>query len=414
MGNNTCLYFHINPIKQEVFYVGIGDETRPYKKDKNHRTKFWHNTVKKYGYQVIIIEDGLSWKRACEKEVYWIKRIGRRDLGEGTLVNMTNGGEGVKERFVLTEAQQEQVISLYEVLSMRKIAKKFNVSKQTISRFLKRNNIKNKSPFVLTEEEQIEIIKLYNEKNTLEKLSNQFNVSIQAILNVLKRNNIDTRSNRQYELDEHFFDNIDTKEKSYALGLFYSKGWNKGGEICLNLTEKDKDLLIDIKNICKSNRPLRFVKKKNTIYSRNNLYVLELCSKVLCEQAERLGFTKSKHNLVFPKKLKPKLHVDFIRGFFDGKGTMFLTNGKKNKKILGWSLIGNINFCSIIKKTIQDNLQINVGLYDNSKLNEQIKVLQVGGNKQIKKLMDWLYKDATIFLKRKKDKYDNAIKEICG
>jgi len=92
----TCLYFHINPIKQEIFYVGIGDKKRPYIKSKNQRTKFWHNTVKKYGYQIIIIEKNLTWDDACKKEIYWIKRIGRKDLGEGTLVNLTDGGNGLE------------------------------------------------------------------------------------------------------------------------------------------------------------------------------------------------------------------------------------------------------------------------------------------------------------------------------
>lgn len=90
----TCLYFHINPIKQEIFYVGIGDEKRPYTISEQHRTKFWFNIFHKYGYQVIIIEKNLTWEQACKKEIYWIKRIGRRDLNEGTLVNQTDGGDG--------------------------------------------------------------------------------------------------------------------------------------------------------------------------------------------------------------------------------------------------------------------------------------------------------------------------------
>ena len=26
--NNNCVYFHYNPVKQEIFYVGIGNEKR--------------------------------------------------------------------------------------------------------------------------------------------------------------------------------------------------------------------------------------------------------------------------------------------------------------------------------------------------------------------------------------------------
>ena len=95
MGSKYCLYFHINPVKQEIFYVGIGSEKRPYSKYKGDRSNYWHNIVKKYDYEVYVIEHFNNWTEACEREIYWIKRIGRKNLNEGTLINLTNGGDGV-------------------------------------------------------------------------------------------------------------------------------------------------------------------------------------------------------------------------------------------------------------------------------------------------------------------------------
>lgn len=92
MINNNCLYFHINPLKNEIFYVGIGDIKRPYNKKK--RNIYWNNTVKKYGLIIDIAHNGLSWKEACELEMFYIKKLGRKDLGKGNLVNLTDGGEG--------------------------------------------------------------------------------------------------------------------------------------------------------------------------------------------------------------------------------------------------------------------------------------------------------------------------------
>ena len=94
LDNNTCLYLHIKPESKEVFYVGIGTSKRPHK--KSGRSRWWRGVVNKYGYEVIILADDLSWKDACEKEIYLIDYYGRRDLGKGTLVNMTDGGEGAK------------------------------------------------------------------------------------------------------------------------------------------------------------------------------------------------------------------------------------------------------------------------------------------------------------------------------
>lgn len=91
--SNTCVYLHINPMKHEIFYVGIGDIDRPYE-GKNKRSKWWYNTANKYGYAVVIIHENLTWKEACEFEIKYIAQIGRADLGKGTLVNLTDGGDG--------------------------------------------------------------------------------------------------------------------------------------------------------------------------------------------------------------------------------------------------------------------------------------------------------------------------------
>lgn len=93
MENKYYIYFHINPIKDEVFYVGKGTDDRAYQ--KRCRNKLWHRTVNKYGYEVFIAASGLTSEEACLREIDHIKHLGRIDLGNGNLVNMTDGGEGL-------------------------------------------------------------------------------------------------------------------------------------------------------------------------------------------------------------------------------------------------------------------------------------------------------------------------------
>lgn len=93
MENKYYIYFHINPLKNIVFYVGKGFGNRAYR--KYGRNKHWHNTVKKYGIIIDIIEENLSEEYAIEREKFYISKIGRRDQGKGTLINLTDGGEGV-------------------------------------------------------------------------------------------------------------------------------------------------------------------------------------------------------------------------------------------------------------------------------------------------------------------------------
>jgi hypothetical protein len=83
--------------KNEVFYIGIGsDEEGEYKRafSKHNRSFHWKNITIKTDYQVEIILDDLTWEEACLKEIEFIKLYGRKDLNEGTLINLTDGGDG--------------------------------------------------------------------------------------------------------------------------------------------------------------------------------------------------------------------------------------------------------------------------------------------------------------------------------
>lgn len=90
----ACVYKHIRKDTDEVFYIGIGrDIARAY--EKKGRNRWWYSITKKTEYSVKIIENNINWDEAKLKEVYWIKYYGRKDLNEGTLVNLTDGGDGV-------------------------------------------------------------------------------------------------------------------------------------------------------------------------------------------------------------------------------------------------------------------------------------------------------------------------------
>jgi hypothetical protein len=89
------VYRHIRLDKNEVFYVGIGSDkyySRAY--TKWGRNKLWKNIVDKTEYSVEILFEDLDWELACKKEIEFIKLYGRKDLKNGTLTNLTDGGQG--------------------------------------------------------------------------------------------------------------------------------------------------------------------------------------------------------------------------------------------------------------------------------------------------------------------------------
>jgi hypothetical protein len=96
MSNTSYVYRHIRSDTHEVFYVGIGrlkDNKRAHQISKS-RNPLWKNIVSKTKFSVEIIAQGLSWELACELESLLISEYGRRDIGTGILVNMTDGGDG--------------------------------------------------------------------------------------------------------------------------------------------------------------------------------------------------------------------------------------------------------------------------------------------------------------------------------
>ena len=86
------VYIHRKQSNGEVFYVGKGKDKRAWL--KSGRTEFWHRVVNKHGLVVEIVLSGLQEWYAFELETDLITLYGRKDTGEGCLINMADGGEG--------------------------------------------------------------------------------------------------------------------------------------------------------------------------------------------------------------------------------------------------------------------------------------------------------------------------------
>jgi hypothetical protein len=89
----AVVYQHRRKDTNEIFYIGAGkDKERAF--SRKSRNRHWKNIVKKVGYDVDVLIEGISWEEACVIEIGLIKDYGRADFGLGHLVNMTDGGDG--------------------------------------------------------------------------------------------------------------------------------------------------------------------------------------------------------------------------------------------------------------------------------------------------------------------------------
>jgi hypothetical protein len=91
--SNYCVYRHRRLDNNEIFYVGIGNEKRPYSKEV--RNNLWNKVINKTNYTIEVLYTNLNKTDAIDLEMLLISEYGRKDLNTGVLANLTDGGEGL-------------------------------------------------------------------------------------------------------------------------------------------------------------------------------------------------------------------------------------------------------------------------------------------------------------------------------
>ena len=267
----------------------------------------------------------------------------------------------------------------------------------------------NYKKYIFTEEQKNLVVRLYNELGSSVDVGKLFNVGHKVITKILKEKGIKrvAAKNRQYKINEHYFDEIDTQNKAYILGFLYADGCNfpKKSTVTMSLEERDKEVLERIRNEIGSERPLEFLDYSNKHdfgYTYKNQYRLLLFSSHMCKALESHGMIPNKSlTLSFPD-IREDLLSHFIRGYFDGDGS--ITQGKRDTNFI-LTITSTNNFCEKLKDIIEKNVGINCHIYDASNHNGITKVFTTTGRLQAKALLDWLYKNADIYLERKYSRY---------
>lgn len=229
---------------------------------------------------------------------------------------------------------------------------------------------------------------------------------------------------KKNNVDEDFFNVIDTQEKAYILGLLYADGCNYEdiGNIKLDLISEDEELLIKIKNIMKFNGNINHYhdKYKNfngKIYECKPYSRLCLHSKKLSKQLADKGCISNKtYTLLFPPEdiVPNKFVKDFIRGYMDGDGgiSYWIDNENTGHKKFQINFCGTADIIMSIKMIIDDKFGCKTAISDRypDRDNNNLQC-NICGNNVVRKILDWLYTDANIYMQRKYNKYLELIEE---
>lgn len=237
-----------------------------------------------------------------------------------------------------------------------------------------------------------------------------------SVANILFRNNIQHISLiPKYDKNINFFDKIDNEAKAYFLGFLLADGNNYTKRKCnyqisITLQEKDKYILELLRDLIIPNKKLHFIPKPKE--SHQNYYRLKFDSKIISQQLEKLECISVKSlTLLFPECMTHSPFLNhFIRGYSDGNGTISMWI-KKLKTTTNnnyvWKLTSSDKFCSVAKHIIDElcNVKMHSKLAQAGSENNITTTIEIGGNRQVLRVLNWLYSDATIYLHRKYDKY---------
>lgn len=200
-------------------------------------------------------------------------------------------------------------------------------------------------------------------------------------------------------VDESVFDIIDTEEKAYWLGFMYADGciYGKENRIELSLQGSDTSHLEKFATFLKSSNPKLVKVYKNYKQGKYDRCRVSIRSSHMWKSLYNKGCIPNKSLLLtFPSSdiVTNNLLRHFIRGYVDGDGCIYVTKLEK----IELSILGTKEFLQGILNSLPLSR-----LYPIYKRNN-IYVLNLWCE-TAKRIVQYLYKDSTIYLTRKYEHY---------
>lgn len=216
-----------------------------------------------------------------------------------------------------------------------------------------------------------------------------------------------------YNLD--FIESTNNSDYWYITGLLAADGYITDEKIELCLATKDKNIIKKIRDIVCPDKKLRVKKNKGS-----GSIVLKLDNREMATHFKKKFSMKSnlKHKeMVFPK-IPKKYLKDFVRGYFDGDGTVDTTKGYqtvqgKKKIYIGprIRILGNEGFLTTMLEEIRKQVP-NKTFAVNKKGKENVYVITYNFS-VASAILDWMYDtESELFLERKYDKYQQVCNKL--
>jgi len=299
---------------------------------------------------------------------------------------------------MILSQQKEEVCLLYRSdHCVNDIALKFNINRRVIYHILKEYNIISRTA-TLNDDNKKNLIKKYMSGCSALNVAKTYNINIKTVYNILKKYSINYRhGTRKYFFNERFFNKFSV-ESCYWAGFLAADGNVYKNSIGVGLQKRDAQHLAKFLSAIGGNQPISPKPK--------NIVGITVCSKLMATDLKNnFNIYPNKSMTITMPKLPKSLIRHYIRGYFDGDGTICWN---KSRLQLCFSITsgsaGQINdLCNAIDMCL--NIKCNVCTYDNRR-----HIIRKGSS-YAEKIFVWLYKDINdLALNRKKNKFYSFLK----
>lgn len=256
------------------------------------------------------------------------------------------------------------------------------------------------------EDNKEEILQRFYNNESIEKIYKNMECGRSSLINKLHewgaerpRIKRQTRHNALYDIDYEYFDNIDCEHKAYWVGMLLADGFVNDKQVSLTLKQSDKELIEQFKTDLKAEHPIR-----------TNHYgypTFGFVCKRICDTLTSYGFHNHKSYSFDLDKLLAVIPEEyehhFIRGMFDGDGSVrYYKYDYQKIPFFHLGYTGLKNICDYVSLKLDIDTIIDEG-------NNLTYTVRTHNPKKIIDVYNYLYKDATIYLERKYNTFQEII-----
>ena len=353
-----------------------------------------------------------------KKDILRIQNLYLRGHEKETIAMMTDINEYVIETIIYTKIDKrfrhtKKHISDFVIrcilrfskagISSIKIDEYFHLTKQTSKNIIsKYGNMKEHTKAYLERKHQQtlarqELKRKQHKQEVIEKREQKKKKRLERIFLEDKKNKtaiIPIYQEKTLNID--YFKIIDSAEKAYWLGFLSGDAYTTSKSMSVGLSFRDVDHLQKLKLALNCNNNLDYIIHHNLLNTEARFYRLQINNAKFAKYF--LQYNDSKSTLRLPN-IAFKYMRHFIRGILDADGCISVSDKKIQLNFAGYKPL---------LEDIQQEINNSCNVY--TRICKQGSIFQLHYAKSASlKILEWLYKDATIYLTRKYNEYLKAL-----